>query len=36
MSDDGPGDMGIFSKGISKHYKVGKVIGEGSFAVVKV
>jgi hypothetical protein len=22
------GDMGIFAKGISKHYKLGKIIGE--------
>jgi len=28
--------MGIFVKGIAKHYKLGKIIGEGSFAVVKV
>jgi calcium/calmodulin-dependent protein kinase I len=28
--------MGIFDKGIAKHYKVGKVIGEGSFAVVRL
>mmetsp|Transcript_39194 Transcript_39194/g.57605 ORF Transcript_39194/g.57605 Transcript_39194/m.57605 type:complete len:501 (-) Transcript_39194:211-1713(-) len=28
--------MGIFAKGIAKHYKLGKIIGEGSFAVVKV